>query len=237
MENGEELLNCEKQTRGLTQCKRSLMTLSVTSFRTNVRLCACREGVLLYIELSNSFLIGRKRTVNFRNQRPCRYNCRSYNRPFPSSLVPLFQSESKCESIVMKITLICMRMKLHAELIFIWKVSHLDSFWNGGIRELGNGLLSCNDTQGHGLSCHVWPRCMISKGNHVKIARFVKKRSKTITSIYFRWKYNKTITRFGICDILNNRGLGNGYRLRPSVSADNLYLDLDYSGYLKNLIQ
>ena len=26
-------------------------------------------------------------------------------------------------------------------LIFIWKVSHLDSFWNRGTRELGNGLL------------------------------------------------------------------------------------------------
>ena len=34
-----------------------------------------------------------------------------------------------------------MKMKLHAELIFIWKVSHLDSFWNRGTRELGNGLL------------------------------------------------------------------------------------------------
>ena len=28
------------------------------------------------------------------------------NRPFPSSLVPLFQSESKCETILMKMTLI-----------------------------------------------------------------------------------------------------------------------------------
>ena len=63
------------------------------------------------------------------------------NRPFPSSLVPLFQSESKCETILMKMTLICMKMKLHAELIFIRKVSHLDSFWNRGTRELGNGLL------------------------------------------------------------------------------------------------
>ena len=62
------------------------------------------------------------------------------NRPFPSSLVPLFQSESKCETILMKMTLICMKMKLHAELIFIWKVSHLDLFWNRGTRELGNGL-------------------------------------------------------------------------------------------------
>ena len=30
-----------------------------------------------------------------------------------------------------------MKMKLHVELIFVWKVLHLDSFWN---RELGNGL-------------------------------------------------------------------------------------------------
>ena len=64
------------------------------------------------------------------------------NRPFLSSLVPLFQNESKCETILMKMTLICMEMKLRAELIFIWKVSHLDSFWNRGTRELGNGLLN-----------------------------------------------------------------------------------------------
>ena len=33
-------------------------------------------------------------------------------------------------------------MKVHVELIFIWKVSHLDSFWNRGTRELGNGLFA-----------------------------------------------------------------------------------------------
>ena len=48
------------------------------------------------------------------------------NGPFPSSLVPLFQSKSKCETILKKMTLICMKMKLHAELIFIRMVSHLD---------------------------------------------------------------------------------------------------------------
>ena len=41
------------------------------------------------------------------------------NRPFPSSLVPPFQSESKCETILMKMTFICMKKKLRAELIFI----------------------------------------------------------------------------------------------------------------------
>ena len=65
---------------------------------------------------------------------------RKRNRPFPSSLVPLFQSESKCETILMKMTLICKKMNLHAELIFIWKVLHSDSFWKRGARELGNGL-------------------------------------------------------------------------------------------------
>jgi len=35
--------------------------------------------LLLYIELTISFLISRKRTVNFRNQRLWRHNCRLYN--------------------------------------------------------------------------------------------------------------------------------------------------------------
>ena len=68
--------------------------------------------ILLYIELSNSFLIGWKRKVNFQNQRSWHHNCRLYN--------------------------------YHVK-----------------------------DTQGHRLSCHVWPQSMISKGNHVNFARFV----------------------------------------------------------------
>ena len=48
--------------------------------------------------------------------------------------------------------------------------------------------------------------------------------------------YNKTIIRFGFCDIQNNRGLGKGYQPQPTASADNPYLDLDYSGYHKNRI-
>ena len=49
--------------------------------------------------------------------------------------------------------------------------------------------------------------------------------------------YNKTIIRFGFCDIQNNQGRGNDYQPQASASADNSYLDLDYSGYHKNLIQ
>ena len=38
----------------------------------------------------------------------------------------VFQSESKSETILLKMTLICMKIKLHVDLVFIWKVSHLD---------------------------------------------------------------------------------------------------------------
>ena len=33
----------------------------------------------------------------------------------------------------------------------------------------------------------------------------------------------------GFFDIQNNQGLGKGYQPQPSASADNPYLDLDYS--------
>ena len=36
--------------------------------------------------------------------------------------------------------------------------------------------------------------------------------------------------------IQNNQGLGKGFQPQPSASADNPYLDLDYSQYHENLI-
>ena len=56
----------------------------------------------------------------------------------------------------------------------------------------------------------------VKKQNNVQVA------SECLLSrhFFFRSMYNKTIIRFGFCDIQNNQGL-----------------DLDYSGYHKNLIQ
>ena len=49
-----------------------------------------------------------------------------------------------------------------------------------------------------------------------------------MTIFFFRSMCNKTIIRFGVCDIQNNLGLGKGYQPQPSrVSADNPHLDLD----------
>ena len=63
------------------------------------------------------------------------------NRPFPSSLVPLFQSESKCETFHIKMSSVRSFFFMQIKVIFIRMVSHLDSLWNRGTRELGNGLL------------------------------------------------------------------------------------------------
>ena len=68
---------------------------------------------------------------------------------------------------------------------------------------------------------------MISKGNHVKFARFVLLAvSEEAKTFFFRSMYDNTII-----------SLGKGYHPQPSASADSPYLDLDYSGYHKNLIQ
>ena len=73
---------------------------------------------------------------------------------------------------------------------------------------------------------------MISKGNHVKFARFVlltvSEEAKTVLT-FFCYTYKKTIIRFGFFDMQNNQGLGKGYQPQPS--------DPDYSRYHKNLIQ
>ena len=62
------------------------------------------------------------------------------------------------------------------------------------------------------------------------------KRQKHDSQVFELSMYNKTIIRFGFCDIQSNQGLGKGYQPQPSASADNPYLDLDYSGYHKNRI-
>ena len=46
------------------------------------------------------------------------------NRPFPSSLVPLFQNESKCETFDMKMSFSCSSTFMQIKGIFIRMVSH-----------------------------------------------------------------------------------------------------------------
>ena len=61
--------------------------------------------------------------------------------PFPSSVVSPFQNESKCETFDMKMSSACRFILMQVRVIFIRKVTHSDSLWNRGTRELGNGPL------------------------------------------------------------------------------------------------
>ena len=69
--------------------------------------------------------------------------------------------------------LICMRMKLHAGLIFIWKVSQLDSFWNSGTRELGNGLFCPSGFTQSSSMAHAWNGCSQSSRFLLQARRIV----------------------------------------------------------------
>ena len=56
------------------------------------------------------------------------------NGPFPNSLVSLFQTE--CETFHMKMSSAYSFILMQIKVIFIRMVSHLDSLWNRGTREL-----------------------------------------------------------------------------------------------------
>ena len=75
------------------------------------------------------------------------------NGPFPSSLVPLFQREPKCETILTK-------MKLHVELIFIWKVSHLIfrfyNLWYLSLFIYHSSVLTCEELFSHSGRPTIW---------------------------------------------------------------------------------
>ena len=66
------------------------------------------------------------------NYFPCMSMCISQvvpymNRPFPTSLVPLLQNESKCETFHMKMNSACSFIFMQIKVIFIRMVSHLDA--------------------------------------------------------------------------------------------------------------
>ena len=67
---------------------------------------------------------------------PWRHVHTLFNWPFPSSLLPLFQNESKCEKEFC-ISFAFMQIKV----IFLRIVSHVNSLWKRGTTELGNGRL------------------------------------------------------------------------------------------------
>ena len=65
--------------------------------------------------------------------------------------------------------------------------------------------------------CRLRTQCMISSNNINSGSLQL-----CVCRCFFETMCNKTIIRFGFCDILNNQGLGKCYKT---------YFDLDYSRY------
>ena len=89
------------------------------------------------------------------------------------------------------------------------------------------------DPQGH----RVIMSCMTAKEWFLRVTKSASHhscclpsmRSRKMTCKFFRSLYNKTIIRFGFCDIQNNQGLGKGYQPQPyqdiiKTSYDNCLL-------------
>ena len=57
-----------------------------------------------------------------------------------SYFLPPFENESTCETIHMKMPSTFMSIFMQIKHLFIWMVSHEDSFWIWGKRQLGDGL-------------------------------------------------------------------------------------------------
>ena len=109
--------------------------------------------------------------------------------------VPLclcFKASLSAKPFLLKWLLICMKMKLHAELIFIWKVSHLDSFWNRGTRENLGGhwdrKWNLRKLKNHGAVYKLNGSFLFPSGNKMT----QKKRSRLAKNFkIFHWNFQK----------------------------------------------
>ena len=118
------------------------------------------------------------------------------------------------------------------QVCFVVRARHRKSSWRQGLRNTKRSTKVAKKLFAYYVKEKNWENLRKRKSWHNFeniLCRIEKERIRSM--------YNKTIIRFGFFDIQNNQGLGKGYQPQPSASVDNLYLDLDYSGYQKNLIQ
>ena len=82
------------------------------------------------------------------------------NRPFPSSLVPLFQNESKCETFHMKMSSAFSFIFMQIKVIFIRIFAHLNPLWNRGTSQ-GKSEMA------------FWLNLIITNQNHKSLVTYI----------------------------------------------------------------
>ena len=186
-------------------------------------------GWLLYIQLTISFLIGRKRTVNFRNQHLGRHLAADYTIIMSRTLkvtgyhvITLSSSRALCCLPSVK------RQKHDFQVCFVDRARHRKNSWRHTKR-----------------STKVAKELFADYVKEEKLRKPEEKKelAQTLKTFYVEERKKE----FGKCIIKQlldsvfviSRIIKVSLRVIIDVSAENpyVYLDLDYSGYLKNLIQ
>ena len=176
---------------------------------------------LLYIQLTISFLIGRKRTVNFRNQRLGRHLAADYTIIMSRTLKVtgnhvMYDRGAWFLRVIMSSSraLCCLpsvkKQKHDFQVCFVDRARHRKNSWRQGLtntkrstkvaKELFADYVKAKKTE---KTWGIFTRLEINYQFLLLSWPF-----------FFRSMCNKTIIRFGFCDIQNNQGLGKGYRLR-----------------------
>ena len=198
--------------------------------------------ILTIIQLTISFLIGRKRTVNFRNQRLGRHLAADYTIIMSRTLKVtgnhvMYDRGAWFLRVIMS--------SLHALCLLCrqWRSKNMTSMPAWLTEQTSKKKLKTRthkrkkvDERGKVAVCwlserkkteRTWGKEKVGTNFENILSRSEKERIRSM--------YNKTIITFGFRDIQNNQG--KGYVISLSLRLRLITLDLNYSGYHKNLIQ
>ena len=188
------------------------------------KLIRSRLHVLLYIQLTISFLIGRKRTVNFRNQRLGRHLAADYTIIIPRTLKVtgnhvMYDRGAWFLRVIMSSSraLCCLpsvkKQKHDFQVFFVDLARHRKSSWRQGLTNTKRSTKVAKEL----FADYVKEKKLREPEEKKELAQTLKtflmcrNEKERIRSMY------KTNIRFGFCDIQNNQGLGKSHQPQPSA--------------------
>ena len=199
--------------------------------------------LLLYIQLTISFLIGQKRTVNFRNQRLGRHLAADYTIIMSRTLKltgnhVMYDRGAWFLTVIMSISraLCCLpsvkKQKHDFQVCFVDQARHRKSTsWRQGFTNTKRSTKVAKELFADYVE-EKKPREPEEKKELAQTLKtfYVEARKKGFVQCIIKQLVDLVFVISRIIKV-------SGYQPKPKAEADNPYLDLNYSGYHKNLIQ
>ena len=191
------------------------------------------NDLLLYIQLTISFLIGPKRTVNFRNQRLGRHLTADYTIIMSRTLkVTGNQVMYDCGAWFLRVimsssrALCCLpsvkKQKHDFQVCFVARARHRKSSWRQGLTNTKRSTKVAKEL----FADYVKAKKLREPEEKKELAQTLKTFLCRSERERIRSMYNKTIIRFGFCDIQNNQGLGKSCQPKPNPTSTLIILDI-----------